>query len=364
MLKTEEILSLAQRRALFYLVTLVVFLGSHAKTQADNLNHFKTFGTMGKEVQPLKKGQEAELFRYTGKGCLTHMWFGGSFKAIQYTDIRVYVDDERKPSIDMELYLGHGIGFGDTFGPWGTERMGNTGGDSGIYNTYKIPFAKSIVVTAQLADAAADNPQFWWILRGTENLPVEIAGVKLPDDARLKLYKLEGYVAKRLEEFNMCDVQGAGLLYQVTMQAKGLRKSGSWKDLSYMESCIRAYFNQGKDMVFLSSGLEDYFLGTYYFKAGRYTNKLAGLTHLNKEENEFSAYRLHEDDPVFFQNGLRLTNRCGEKIGDKVFHDPPRTRYTTYVWLYQWDTRSDHGQSQKSDTAKQTNLRTSNGKGR
>ena len=27
---------------------------------------------------------------------------------------------------------------------------------------------------------------------------------------------------------------------------------------------------------------------------------------------------------------------CGEKIGDKVFHDPPPTRYTTYVWLYQW----------------------------
>jgi len=74
MLKTEGTLPLAQKRALFYLATLVVFLGSHAQAKADNLDRFKTFGTMGKEVQPLKKGQEAELFRYTGKGCLTHMY--------------------------------------------------------------------------------------------------------------------------------------------------------------------------------------------------------------------------------------------------------------------------------------------------
>jgi hypothetical protein len=59
------------------------------------------------------------------------------------------------------------------------------------------------------------------------------------------------------------------------------------------------------------------------------------LTHFDKEEREFSAYRLHEDDPVFFQDGLRLTNRCGEKIGDKIFHDPPPTRYTTYTWVYE-----------------------------
>ena len=56
----------------------------------------KTFGTMGKE---------AELFRHDGKGRLTH--------------IRIYEDGENNASIDMELYLGHGIGFGDEFAPRG-----------------------------------------------------------------------------------------------------------------------------------------------------------------------------------------------------------------------------------------------------
>ena len=301
-----------------------------------DINTLKTFGTMGKELRVLKKGEETDLFKYEGKGCITHMWFGGSFKGVEYTDIRIYVDGEEEASIDMELFLGHGIGFGDNYAPWGTERMGNIGGNSGIYNTYKIPFGSKIRVTAQLASDADENPMFWWIIRGTENLPIIFSGVKLPESARLKLHKLENHLAEPLEEFNMCDVKGAGMLYLVTMEANGLRDTDHWKDLSFMESCIRAYMGGSKEPMFLSSGLEDYFLGTYYFNKGRYINMLAGLTHVDKEENEFSGYRLHEDDPVFFQNGLRLTNRCGEKIGDKIFHDPPQTRYTTYTWIYEW----------------------------
>jgi hypothetical protein len=294
---------------------------------------------MGKELQILKKESETVLFEHQGKGCLTHMWFGGDLNGHEDMMIRVYVDGEDKASIEMELFLGHGIGFRDSFAPWGTEIMGNMGGTSGLYNTYKIPFREKVRITAQLspdADVSERVPTFWWIIRGTENLPVVFNGIRLPDHARLKLHKLEDYTAEPLEEFTMADLKGAGMLFLVSMQAKGLRDTDHWRDLSFMESCIRAYENGSETPMFVSSGLEDYFLGTYYFNTGRYTNKLAGLTHLDKEEREFSAYRLHVDDPIFFQKGLKLTNRCGEKIGDKVFHDPPRTTYTVYTWVYEW----------------------------
>ena len=233
------------------------------------------------------------------------MWFGGSFKGYEDTKIKIYVDGEEQASISMELFLGHGIGFGDKHAPWGTERMGKTGHPSGVYNTYKIPFGRDIWITGQLAPDADEEKYFWWIIRGTENLPVVFSGVKLPDSARLKLYKLENHVAEPLEEFTMCDVKGAGMLYQVTMEAKGLRDTDHWTDISYMESCVRAYTGGNKEPMFLSSGLEDYFLGTYYFNKGRYENMLAGLTHFDKEKQEFSGYRLHEDDPVFFQKRLK-----------------------------------------------------------
>jgi hypothetical protein len=101
-------------------------------------------------------------------------------------------------------------------------------------------------------------------------------------------------------------VGGAGALFKVAIAAKSSR-------LTYLEACIRAYLGGNAEPLFLSSGLEDYFLGTYYFDTGRFYADMAGLTHFDKKDQKsFSAYRFHDQDPVFFQNGLRLTNRCGE----------------------------------------------------
>jgi hypothetical protein len=100
---------------------------------------------------------------------------------------------------------------------------------------------------------------------------------------------------------------------------------------------MRAYLNNEEQPEMLSSGLEDYFLGSGYFHQDQlYFGAVAGLTHLDKANNAFSAYRFHDDDPVFFQSGLRLTCRCGEELNGAMLHDPPPTLYTTYTWLYQW----------------------------
>jgi len=72
------------------------------------------------------------------------------------------------------------------------------------------------------------------------------------------------------------------------------------------------------------------------FHRGRYANALAGLTHLDAAQRTFSAYRFHDDDPVFFHKGLRLTCRCGEVLDGRKLHAPPETEFTTYTWFYQW----------------------------
>ena len=134
------------------------------------------------------------------------MWFGGDWPGYMETRIRVYVDGEPTASIDMELGLGHGIGFGDAAAPWGCARLGKTGHPSGIYNTYRIPFGSSMRVTAQRSKSSPDGAPFWWIVRGTENLPVSLGGVQLPPQARLRLHKLELFTAQPLEEFALCDL--------------------------------------------------------------------------------------------------------------------------------------------------------------
>jgi hypothetical protein len=311
-------------------VVAIANLASFAATPAD----LNPIGTMGKGERVLKGDKEAVLYEHQGQGCLTHFWFGGNFKGVETTRIRYYVDGETVPSIDMELYMGHGIGFGDNDAPWATKHIGKIGRQNGIYNNYRIPFGKSIKVTAQRSAAADDAPRTWWIIRGVENGRVSLGGVELPREARLKLVRLEDHVAQPLEEFDLCNVTGRGALFQVAIAAQG-------SSLTYLEACMRAYVGGKRTPLMLSSGLEDYFLGTYYFDTGRYHADIAGLTHFDKKTSSFSAYRFHDEDPIFFQNGLRLTCRCGEtergQIESKVgYLDPKETRYTTYTWLYQW----------------------------
>lgn len=307
----------------------LVVLSIAVVTPALHADSARTIGTAGKEERVLKAGVEAELFRHTGKGFLTHMWFGGDFSNYGLTRIRVYVDGEPEASIDMELMMGHGIGFQDDSAPWGVERIGKTGQPSGIYNTYRIPFGSSVRVTAQRAKGEEEDPPFWWIIRGVENTPLDVGGVRLPENARLRLYKVVNRATKPLEEFAMYDALKSGMLYMVTIAGKS-------SAFCFMESCVRAYMGGAKTPLLLSSGLEDYFLGTYDFNRGRYYTPIAGVTHL-VPNSEFSAYRFHETDPVFFNSGLRLTLRDGEESHGKVFGcRPQNTVFTTYVWVYEW----------------------------
>ncbi len=300
---------------------------------AVDISQLRTFSAIGKEAPILELGKEVEIFSREGKGCLTHMWFAID----ERVRIRVYVDGEEEASIDMRLTEGHGYNIHGVREVWGIGAMGHVGGN---HNCYRIPFGQSIRVTilpvSEKLDWVTEN-KAWWIIRGTENLPVVLGGVQLPETARLKLFALEDYDAEPLEEFTLFDREGAGALYQTTVSVQGERPNGDWRDQSYQEGMFRAYLGGREEPEHLSSGLEDYFLSSGYFHHGQlYANEVAGLTTFNREENRFSAYRIHDRDPVFFQDGMRLTLRCGETLNGEKLHNPPRTRYTVYCWVYVW----------------------------
>ena len=291
-----------------------------------------TFTQVGKEEQPFVAHAEATLADQDGIGYLDHLWFGGSFSNFTDLRIRIYVDHEVKPSIDMLLGMGVGVGFGDSAAPWGTRFSGITGAPSGIFLNYPIPFSTNVRVTAELPEGVQRDTVFWWIVRGLKGLPLQIFGFEIPSSARLRLHRADDQRVLPLQEFDLCRVAGDGMIFQVTMAAKST-------NLEFMEGQMRAYMGASKEPQFLSSGLEDYFLGTYYFNRGLYHLPQAGLTHKDETNSSFSAYRFHDIDPVFFSDGIRLTCRCGEKRGDKVFGTtghPQPTTYTTYVWVYEW----------------------------
>ena len=310
-----------------------------ALVAADETKDLFPIGSIGKQERVLNSTEEAVLFEHVGPGCLNHFWFGGNSKGIENTRIRYYVDGEETPSIDMNLYMGHGVGFNDNHAPWATRHMGKIGKRNGFFNNYQIPFGKSIRVTARRLDDSTKAEDIWWIVRGVGNGRAKLGGITLPESARLKLHRLEDHTAQPLEEFNLCQAKESGAVFQVALAAQGL----SGNELSYLEACMRAYSGGSPKPVMLSSGLEDYFLGTYYFDTGKYHNDTAGLTHLDPKNLSFSAYRIHDSDPIFFNKGLRLTCRNGETKhgtpeGPVAYKRPPPTRFTAYTWIYEWPT--------------------------
>jgi hypothetical protein len=87
-----------------------------------------------------------------------------------------------------------------------------------------------------------------------------------------------------------------------------------------------------------------------YFNAGQFELPVAGFTHLKNAKNvtEWSAYRFHEQDPLKFADGLRLTWRCGDAVsektglkcytptGGKVVGSPTCDSVVSYAWVYEW----------------------------
>jgi hypothetical protein len=291
-----------------------------------------TFTQVGKEERPFAERPEAVLAEKEGLGYLDHMWFGGDFPNYTRLRLRIYVDGESQPSIDMELGLGAGVGFADPSAPWGTKFSGITGSPSGIFINYRVPFTRKVRVTAELPPGVPRDTVFWWIVRGIQNFPLEISGIRLPQNARLKLTAKRDFRVEPLDQFDLCKVGGSGMIFLVTMAAQST-------SFEFMEGQMRAYIGTSSEPQYLSSGLEDYFLGTYYFNRGLYHLPQAGLTHKDEANHSFSAYRFHDIDPIVFSGGIRLACRCGEKRGEKVFGstgNPMATTYTTYVWTYEW----------------------------
>jgi len=304
-------------------------------------NNMRTIGTA------IKNGDlghnEQTFFQYSGDpGVITEMWFTGGGDDYADTRIRIYIDGEAQPSLDFNLFLAHGIGsHHDQAVPWGTKRISHSAHSGGVYNTYRIPFSKSIKITGTLAPQTKGNQVFWFICRGVTNYPVIIGDLQLPSTARLHLYKNINTVLQPLQYITLAHTENAGLLYQVTL-------STTSTDYNYLEACFRALLDDDSSFLYLSSGTEDYFLSAFYYSGGEYHFDNSGLTYLNDTISAMSAYKFHENDPVIFTKRFSLFWRCGEDGAcptkfppqeSKVHTRSPKlavTNTTTYTWIYEW----------------------------
>ena len=116
---------------------------------------------------------------------ITHFWAAGS-GGIDSTLIKCYIDGESEPSIEFTPSTAAGVGFGqqDVFV---TKWIGKGAADTGWFTNIQVPFS-SIRVTFQQSASASDDDTCmgWFIVRGTESLPIKIGALELPTHTRLQ----------------------------------------------------------------------------------------------------------------------------------------------------------------------------------
>jgi len=295
--------------------------------------------------------EEQLLFSYDGVGMLSYFWFAGHWEGLNRTLFRIEIDKDY--SISFEYYLGMGIGFGSEE-VWGIPLMGKGAVLSSVFNTYKIPFKRGTKVFASLHPTVEEKETtFWFVIRGVAGIEeVEVNGWKLPRGATLRLYTTEQFGIKPFQFVEIFASNNSGMVLQVTMMSE----SGN---THHMEGCMRSFAYAATDywkdpFVLVSSGTEDYFGSAWGFRGPNRTSQFhfptGGLTHINSDHSQFSAYKVHTDDPFIFSSkkgGIRFTWRNGDTVSlvtGKKCTDlygyphgiPTLTNVIFYAWVYEW----------------------------
>ena len=289
----------------------------------------KSFGTAVKQAELVGGYTEKTVFEHevspnATHGAITQQWHAG----VNNMDlvVKIYIDGEVTASIQYEVGHAHGAGpaqvsiapEANATAPWSAgESFGRTH-ESGFWNTWLVPFRRTVRVT--LMTPRKDGLTFWYMVRGVENAPLVVSGLELPSEtARLRVIRTTTTVAAN-SLVTWAFVSGtAGLFRQLNLVVNS-------SAYTYQEGCVSARIDGGGSQpggtdLWLSSGLEDYFLGAYFhsmdtqhlpfsgFQLGAVAEPPGGPPATRKDpvtSNALAAYRIHEKDPIHFSNAFEL----------------------------------------------------------
>ena len=273
-----------------------------------------TFTNVNKMMAVFGPDGKGVIFSAEGEGQIENMYFcgdEGSWDHPGNTVLNVYCDD--RLCVSGKLYelaclnmdYAREKDYSDVF--LETPLFSKLGARNSISLDFKIPYYKSCKVELVQAKAGADD-HVWTTVRANTNADIVFDGKKLPKGVCFKGIRAESRPVKAGDQFTIMESGKHSMLIGVNLFLDSEKESS-------MEACIRAYDTRSDKVELLSSGLEDFFLGTYYFDSGKFLRYKCGLTWLEMKDGgvRLSAYRQFPDNPICFNHPVRITVRNGEQ---------------------------------------------------
>ncbi len=273
--------------------------------QGTGFNAARELG-QGWKVSPsiiIKSGETFTLADIQGPGAIKHIWMTptGNWR---FSIIRIYWDDEPKPSVECPVGDFFAMGWGEYAQLSSLAVCVNPGSAFNCYWT--MPFRKRCRITMENI-----NPQDPMVLY----YQIDYVLTSIPDDAGYFHAQFRRSNPNLTGIYTLIDgIEGKGH-YVGTYLAWQVNNNGWWG-----EGEMKFYIDGDKDFpTICGTGLEDYFCGSYNFENQKekkyqpFTTPYTGLHQvilpdgLYRSQQRFGMYRWHITDPIRFEKNLRVT---------------------------------------------------------
>ena len=253
-------------------------------------------GSAWKYIQP---GQTLTLVNVKGSGSIQRVWLtlkNRSATMLHSLIINMYWDDSRVPAVSASVADFFGAGLGKII-PFENALFSSPEGRS--FNCYiPMPFKKSARVTIT-NKSNKENTLFYDV-----NL---LHGNFLPNSLYFHTFCNTSKSTQQLgKDFEILPkIYGKGRFLGCHINVV---TDSSYKKTWWGEGVVKIYLDgDAKYPTLAGTGTEDY-IGTGYGQ-GVFIHQYQGCTIANKEKGEWSFYRYHIPDPVYFYKNCRVTIR-------------------------------------------------------
>jgi hypothetical protein len=259
----------------------------------------------GKTV-PVRRGKRVTIGEIKGQGWVAQFWltFPGWFwqhwnttaqinQSILKTFIlRIYWDGAEQPAVAAPVGDFFGAGLCEV-ASFASRYFGTSSG--GFFCKWPMPFRKGFRVELENVDPEIDTDVFCNILYQLDGAMPEPLGYF---HAQFNTGKNEGPAPVQIASAAGRGHYSGCLLY---MQGQDLNY------LSFLEAPEYVYIDEDWETPRITgTGLEDYFLGGWYFREGTLAGPYHGVPIKDTLRSTVAMYRVHEADAIHFKQRLKF----------------------------------------------------------
>lgn len=283
-----------------------------------------------KDYFSIKPGDNAEICRISGAGCIKHIWMTMATDApVEETFLprkivlRIYWDGETEPSVEAPIGDFFGLGHGITRNYTSACLMMSPEDGKAFVSYFPMPFASGARITVESEAEQTIKFYFYVDYEAYESLPAdelrfhakwhrECPTDGIPNkDVDNAFFEFGGKNTTGDGNYVILEAHGKGHYVGCNLNIHNLRETREWN-----------WYGEGDDMIFIDgepwppslhgTGTEDYF-NTAWCPQQEVCTPYHGII-LGGGPNwsgKISVYRYHIQDPIMFDESIKVTIEHG-----------------------------------------------------